>query len=409
MEVERDCLDSDRALFDFDIVVIRPPRFDSPPESRETYSQLKQLMIKKRKELDTFLRQGGVLVVLLDVPDYYYYTSERVRYEVNNYEFLDKGLASALATGRGTQITYSNLVEPFIDLLKKSTIEFTAYLPKVPITLPLNALKFFAHAGAGGAVAGKMPYSEGHLILLPNLTRTDEEAFFEACAEYRFKRQGSPPPGWIKQVLLPGTAPLEAKIVELNTQIAELQNTKQLREQELEERSAYRKLLYEKGKTQLEPIVLRALDDLGFGTSPSEVIKGTNYEIDGRTTIGSTPGIVETKGSKNQIAQSEFSPLVTKVLADAEDTKTFSKAIFVGNGLCETEPGSRLGDKVFSSHVMAGAKLNSVALINAVELYWLCCALLRGDNVDKAAVREAILTSNGYVDLKPFSGTTPFS
>lgn len=253
-----------------------------------------------------------------------------------------------------------------------------------------------------------MPYKEGHIILLPNVTRLDEEAFFEACAEYRFKRQGSRPPEWTERVFLPGIPPLEATIAELDEQIADLQKTKQLRERELEERCAYRKLLYEKGRTQLEPIVLRAFDDLEFSTSPSEIIKGTSYEIDGRTTKGSTPGIVETKGSKNQIVQSEFSPLVTKVLADAEVTKSFSKAILVGNGLCETEPGSRLGGKVFSPHVLAGARINSVALINSVELYWLCCALLRGDQVDKAAAREAILTGNGYVDLKPFSGT-PFS
>jgi len=29
----------------------------------------------------------------------------------------------------------------------------------------------------------------------------------------------------------------------------------------------------------LEPIVRRALDDLGFGTTPSAIIAGTNYEI----------------------------------------------------------------------------------------------------------------------------------
>jgi hypothetical protein len=408
-DVVLDSLESDRALFDFDIVLIRPPQFDFPPGKDEIHWQLKQLMKVKRSELDTFFLQGGVLVVLLDVPDYYHYTSERVKYGVNNYEFLDKNFAAALVKGKGTQITYSNVVEPFIDVLKKSTIEFTAYLPKVPITPPLSALKFFAHAGAGGAVAGKMPYSEGHLILLPNLTRLDEQAFFEACAEYRFTRQGSTPPEWMKQILVPGIASLEAKIVELDTQIAELQNTKQLREQELEERSAYRKLLYEKGKTQLEPIVLRALDDLEFGTTPSEIIKRTNYQIDGRTTKGSTPGILETKGSKNQIAQSEFSPLVIKLLADSDVSHSFSKGILVGNGLCETEPGSRLGDTVFTPHVLDGAKRNSVALINSVELYWLCCALLRGDNVDKNAIREAILTANGYVDLKPFSGTLPFS
>jgi hypothetical protein len=294
-----------------------------------------------------------------------------------------------------------------VNVLKKSTVAWTAYLTTLPDS-PLKALKFFAHAGVAGAVAGKMPYKEGHVILLPNIAQLDEESFLDACAEYRFKRQGSTPPKWIEQISLPGVPPIESEIAKLAKQIADLQKAKQIRERELDDRFAYRKLLYEKGKTQLEPIVLRALDDLEFGTSPGEVIEGTNYEIDGRTTNGSTPGIVETKGSKNQISQSEFSPLVTKVLADAEVTKAFSKAILVGNGLCETEPGSRLGDKVFSSHVLAGAKLNSVALINSVELYWLCCALLRGDKVDKAAVREAILTGKGYVDLKPFSGTSPF-
>jgi hypothetical protein len=143
-------------------------------------------------------------------------------------------------------------------------------------------------------------------------------------------------------------------------------------------------------------------------TSASEVIAGTIHEIDGRTTKGSSAGIVEVKGSKNQIVQSEFSPFVPKILADAEVNKKYSKGILVGNGLCETQPDKRLGDSVFSPNVLDGAKRTSVALINSVELYWLCCALLRGDSVDKNAVREAMLTGNGYVDLKPFSGVSPF-
>jgi hypothetical protein len=187
-----------------------------------------------------------------------------------------------------------------------------------------------------------------------------------------------------------------------------LQAERQLRNAALEEKAAYRKLLYEKGKAQLEPIVLRAFDDLDFGTSPGGVIPGTIHEIDGRTTVGSTTGIVEVKGSKNVIAQNEFSPFLTKIQADADANQKYSKGILVGNGFCETEPAKRIGDSVFSPHVIDGARRSSIALINTVELYWLCCALLRGDPVDKSAVREVILTGNGYVDLKPFSGQTPF-
>jgi hypothetical protein len=110
-----------------------------------------------------------------------------------------------------------------------------------------------------------------------------------------------------------------------------------------------------------------------------------------------------------QIVQDEFAPFVTKLLADWQVTNSASKGILVGNGLCEIVPNERLGERVFSSHVLDGAKRHSIALVNSVELYWLCCAILQGDHVDKAAVREAVLTGNGYIDLRPFCGKSPFS
>ena len=403
-------LDSDRALFDYDVVVIRPSEFGGIEGKRGTYEQLYSAMEVKRKELKILLAQGGILIVIIDVPDYYSaefpHNRNTYRLSVSNYDFLDGKLASFLEKGTGNQISYSNAAEPFVGVLKKSTVAWTAYVTRMPDT-DLKPLKFFAHTGRAGALAGKMAYDEGHLILLPNLRHLDEKTFFEACTEYRFKRQGSIPPDWAGKVLVPGLQPIEAAIADLDKRIGELQTERQLRNVELEGRAAYRKLLYEKGKAQLEPIVLRALDQLDFGTSPGEIIAGI-HEIDGRTIKGSRTGIVEVKGSKNQIAQSEFSPFVTKILADAEVSKKYSKGILVGNGLCETGPHTRLGDSVFSPHVLDGAKLNSVALVNSVELCWLICALLRGDPVDKNAVREAILTGNGYIDLKPFSGKSPF-
>lgn len=411
--VGADFLETENALFDFDVVVIHPPDLFavSRRESPDIYRKIESVMNKKAQELRPFFAQGGVLVVFLAAPSYY-----RVKVSdypegyntVNNYEFLHPKFAFSLRTGKGNQITYDNSAEPFIGVLRKSAVAWTSYVTGA-LPMDLKTMKFFAFAGKAGALAGKMQHGEGHIILLPNLTHMDEELFLKACAEYRFKRQGTPPPDWVNKVFVPGVPPIESSIAALNTQIAELQSARQLRERELEERSAYRKLLYEKGKTQLEPIALRALDDLEFGTSPSEIIKGTNHEIDGRTSKGTTPGIVEVKGSKNQIVQSEFSPFVTKLLVDSEVSNAFSKGILVGNGLCETEPGGRLGDAVFSPHVLDGARRHSVALVNSVELYWLCCALLRGDPVDKSAVREAILNGNGYVDLKPFCGESLFT
>jgi hypothetical protein len=404
-------LTTERALFDFDVVVVRPPDLSSFQEGRrEVYHDIASVMSTKKRELGAFFEQGGVLVVFIAPPVLYKVEGDRYGHGsaiVDNYDFLDERLALCLRKGTGNQVVYATVAEPFIGVLKKSTIAWTSYLPSVPSTF--TGMKFFAHAGKAGALAGKMQYGEGHIIFLPNVTQLDEKSFVEACAEYRFKRQGTTPPNWVKSITVPGIAPIESSIASLDGQIAALQSQRLTFERELEGRSDYRKLLYEKGKTQLEPIVLRALDQLDFGSSPSETIKGTSHEIDGRTSNGSSPGIVEVKGSKNQIVQSEFSPFVTKLLADSDTSNTFSKGILVGNGLCETTPAQRVGNAVFSPHVLDGAKRHSIALVNSVELYWLCCALMRGDHVDKVGAREAILNGSGYIDLKPFCGEPVFT
>lgn len=134
--VVQDSLETDRALFDFDVVVIRPPKFNVTKGQGAIYRQLRSLMVAKRKELETFLVQGGVLVVFLDIPDFYAYTYQLTHNFVNNYEFLDKRLAHCLTKGKGTQITYSNPAEPFVDVLKKSTIEWTTYLSSAPDAPP---------------------------------------------------------------------------------------------------------------------------------------------------------------------------------------------------------------------------------------------------------------------------------
>jgi hypothetical protein len=406
-----DTLATKRAFFDFDVVVIRPPQFNQVQSTYAEYEWLESVMSTKKGELMRLFGQGGLLVVILDVPSTYRvrtssYTYHRT-YSVNNYEFLECDFINCLRSGVGEQISYSDHAEPFVAVLKGSTVAWTTYVASVP-PHPFNELKFFAWAGAGTAVAGKMPYGEGHFIVLPNLKRLDEALFFEACAEYRYKRQGSKPPDWLTLVLLPGLSLIESQIAVLEAQISDLQAAGEQQRQQMEVLSAYRKLLYEKGKALLEPIARRALDDLGFGATPGEVIKGTNYEIDGRTAEGSVPGIVEVKGSRKQIALDELSPFVVKILADHEATKSVSKGILVGNGLCENGPDTRLGDVVFSPHVLDGSKRNSIALINSVELYWLCCTLLGGAELDKSSIRETILKGSGYIDLKPFCGKSPW-
>ena len=93
VNVVQTSLDGPSALFDFDVVVIRPPQFHAPAFTDSlTCQQLRRVMNKKRRELDSLFAQGGVLVVFLDVPDYYSVPGDRYGQGaclVDNYDFLD--------------------------------------------------------------------------------------------------------------------------------------------------------------------------------------------------------------------------------------------------------------------------------------------------------------------------------
>ncbi len=57
------------------------------------------------------------------------------------------------------------------------------------------------------------------LFSCPNLTSLHERSFFEACYEYRFKRQGTSPPEWVTSTFLPGWSELQAAITDLDKEI----------------------------------------------------------------------------------------------------------------------------------------------------------------------------------------------
>jgi hypothetical protein len=139
------------------------------------------------------------------------------------------------------------------------------------------------------------------------------------------------------------------------------------------------------------------------------VIPGPGFEVDGRTTGSSSPGILEIKGSKKQIGLDEFSPFIPKILADLKSKGYQSKGILIGNGLCEALPKDRLGEKVFSPHVLEAAKTQSIALINSIELYCVVCDILAGQiqSQDLELMREKILKTSGFVSLLEYCKSLP--
>lgn len=73
--VQEETLATNRALFDFDVVVIRPPSFGFELGRYDLYLRLAVMMKSKRSEIDRLLAQGGVLVIFLDAPYTYFVPS----------------------------------------------------------------------------------------------------------------------------------------------------------------------------------------------------------------------------------------------------------------------------------------------------------------------------------------------
>jgi hypothetical protein len=398
------------ALFDFDVVVIRPFSLGDPRTRRnirwEEFVVAKSHVNSKNDDIQLLFKGGGVLVLILDVLQHWTCPTGG-SHEVTNYDFFHDRLAELVGNGTGDRYTIVDPAEPFAKVLRSSEVRWTAYmksLPRVPASW-----RIFATNIPGGIIGATLPIMQGHIILLPNFTRLNEQEFFDACREYKFRREGSPPPEWVKKAHLPGEAGAAQRVIEIEGEQKKLADARDVAANLRDALLEYKRLLFEKGRARLEPIVLRALDDLGFKSTPSEIIQGTQFEIDGRTTLGSKPGVVEVKGSKNQIGLDEISTFIPKLLANFKLKKAQSKGILVGNGLCEQPPAERLGDKVFSGHAIDAAKTSSVALVNSVELYWAACGVLSGEVSNCENLRELILGTNGYVDLKPFCGRSPFN
>lgn len=420
--VQEPTLATDRALFDFDVAVIRPYLLDTSKGAgkweigHSDYERYKGTISKKIGDITRLLKQGGLFVVIIDAKQELEFIAGKggyigsTKYTLSNYDFFPPSFYKRLINGRGDRVEIVDHAEPFSSVIKAGVVEWSAYISDNPrySTDFFDQIKFFARNGDGSFVGGRLRANDGNIVFLPNFIELNEEKFFETCRKYQFDREGSPPPVWVEHVHLPGAVEANSKISKIEDHMTEQQNQLSEAERELDELLAYKQLLYEKGKTQLEPIVRRALDQLQFGTKPSETIKGTGFEIDGRTTAGSVPGILEIKGSKRQIGLDEYSPFGPKILADLEASDIPSKGILVGNGLCEESPEKRLGETVFSSHVLQAAKTQSVALVNTVELYCVVCEVLSGAISDSETIQESILTTNGFVNLMGFCRNRPF-
>ncbi len=212
-------LSTDRALFDFDLVVVRPYSFHSSgPGGRyqvewRQYSEIKSEMQGKIADINRLLDQGGLLVVVLDVVEVFEcrtggYTSGTI-YTATNYDFLDTHFFESVRNGSGDRVN-CDPANVFSKVINGSSVLWTAFITgRVPY--PFSPSEVFATNGTHAIVGASAEVGAGHVLFLPNFKQLNEDLFFEACIDYRYQREGTAPPAWTSSVYLPGVTTAEKK------------------------------------------------------------------------------------------------------------------------------------------------------------------------------------------------------
>ena len=441
-------LDSDRSLFDADIILFRPGiPFSYYPQREDTYQGKPTLSADGsaraveaarhwRQELLTAVQAGKTVVIFLAKPE-----------EV----FVYTGEQQVSGTGRNQKVT--SIVRPFssYDYLP---VSFSAVVPRggkaIKATGDLGPLApYWADFGpvspydvyvegeftkvllttrTGDKVVGALIRSgPGHLVLVPPVGY-DEEQFtnFDEKTEEEFwtdegiafgarlstslvaldhalrgDREGAPPPEWVKEPAysLPREAALQEEIRELGEQITGLQTTRSEKLKALSHEGLLRRLLYERG-TPLEDAVLDALRLLGFDSERYKA-EGSEFDVVFTSAEGRFLGEVEGRDAK-AINIDKLGQLERNVQEDfaREEVTAPAKGVLFGNAFRLTSIDER--GAYFTEKCIAGAKRSGIALVRTPDLFVIARYLRgTGDTAYAEACRQALLSTQGEVVIFP--------
>jgi hypothetical protein len=172
----------------------------------------------------------------------------------------------------------------------------------------------------------------GKIIFIPPTTSTDlkkETGVLLDCIEGVFEHGiETPPPHWIKKYSLPNENKNVAKLEQLNKKISGFQKEKQKLEEEQINIEKFKRLLYEKGKRTLEPLVREAFKLIGFN-----VLNPDKYEEEydlyikekGLTIIG------EVEGTDNSPIDIDKYRQLLDYIESEQDKGAKCKGILIGN------------------------------------------------------------------------------
>lgn len=230
------------------------------------------------------------------------------------------------------------------------------------------------------------PYKQDNQKLLGTLI---------GCAKkFLTKHEVTPPPNWVDDFKLKGENEYDLQIIELNKQLEEIIAKKRLTEDEKNQLTKYKALLYEQGP-ELENIVIESFKLFGF---KAENRKLDDLEHDVVFESKEGKGIAEIEGKDNDaIHIHKLDQLNRAVDEDFELTSKYPQGVLIGNHYRFSKPENRKDPFTEKVHIVA--KKKSFGLLTTVEIFKAVQKILENpkDENYKKLCRANILNTTGDI------------
>lgn len=334
----------------------------------------------RKAQTAKLLTNGGVLIcVLRPVRDQLaiHYPRTPVAKTVHVYSWLPVAeIESFLVTGRGK-------ANP--DLVNSSHVfsqYFRAFPDQLEFEVALDGSKideassnWIAKNKGGDYIGLEIRAGGGYILFLPYLAVDEAEkeaAVLINCVRTLQETAAvTPPPEWVSRYRLPGEDKNQPLINEVSAEIHKLEERKGALIEEQEAVRRFKKLLYERGKYQLEPVVRAAFRLLGCQVlEPDECEKEYEKKCDAILHLPEgSRAIVEIEGKNADAIHVEKYRQLLDYMDLAITADGDHKGILVGNGFRLLDPEERPPKEQFTDDVKKRAGRKGYCLLTTCELF----------------------------------------
>ncbi|MDD5327867.1 MAG: hypothetical protein PHY02_08660 [Phycisphaerae bacterium] len=444
--------DSDQTLLDADIILFEPTlgnynsykSYNGKPLLDEYSSfKTKERLDHWQSEIVAAVNAGKLVIVYLTKPvECYRYTGEKefsgtgrsrsttnIVTEMSSYESVPN--LTSVTSKKGKEI----LLEKDATYLAPYWKEFSS---PYEIEIGGDVKRVLLRTRTGNRIVGAAVHrTPGTLLFLPPLLydtekfvsfKKGEEIWTKEALKFgkklavtlsvladslRESTQATPPPNWTSdsKFRLAKESEIEAEIITLNTQFADLHSKKTSLETELRNTGSLRRLLYEQGYP-LEAAILEALKLFDYDAKP---FADCESEFDAVFVSPEGRCLGEAEGKDNKaINIDKLSQLERNLQEDfaRDDVENFAKGVLFGNAF-RLSPLAERGE-FFTTKCISAAKRAKIALIRTPDMF-IPAKYMKEHPTDMdyaKKCREAIAIAEGEVVVFPtptLSETTTLS